>query len=71
MLRITDKFESTPLNSGLKKSSVGFRYVAVDDDIGSSMGIIGSALNVDIRARMNLDGWLKLIRLNGLIIAFE
>ena len=71
MLRIADEFESTPLNSGLKERPVGLWYVSVDDNVGSSMRIIGSTLNVDVRGWVNLDGGLKLIWLDWLIVAFK
>lgn len=44
MLGVGGDFEPSPLDSSLEIGPVGLGGVAIDDDVGGSVGIVGSAL---------------------------
>lgn len=72
MLRLRQYFKPSPLNSSLKVRPVSLAWIAIDNYVGPSVGIIWSYLNEQIRVWAYLNGRCKLSGLNLLFLfAFE
>lgn len=68
MLTLSKYFKPPPLYSGLQVGSIGLRLIAIDDDIGCSVRVIGHHLHKQCRGGTDLNRWFKLYSLNTFLL---